>query len=199
MPLPNRMQWRIRQVRKRLRWQSVKAESKARWYFRHASSIGKMPYVVGNPIVTTPKISIGDEFLLWSTYRQTCLGGEGDGELIMGDRIFINTGAVILAYDRITFEDDVGIASEVFISDSDNHPLADREMNQGPIHIGEGAWVATRAMIMPGVTIGARAVIAAGSVVTKDVPAETLVAGVPARPIRKIEYPPGKRTAWKPT
>jgi acetyltransferase-like isoleucine patch superfamily enzyme len=155
--------------------------------------------VIGNPLVTTPRITIGDEFLLWSTYRQTHLGGEGDGELIMGDRIFINTGAIILAYDRITFEDDVGIASEVFISDSDNHPLADRPMNQGPIHIGEGAWVATRAMIMPGVTIGPRAVIAAGSVVTKDVQAETLVAGIPARPIRKIEYPPGKRTAWKPT
>jgi acetyltransferase-like isoleucine patch superfamily enzyme len=56
-----------------------------------------------------------------------------------------------------------------------------------PVTIGAGVWVGARAMIMPGVTIGDGAVIAAGAVVTKDVPPNTLVAGVPARIVRELD------------
>jgi maltose O-acetyltransferase len=56
-----------------------------------------------------------------------------------------------------------------------------------PVTIGAGVWVGARAMILPGVTIGDGAVIAAGAVVTKDVPANTVVAGVPATVVRELE------------
>ena len=56
-----------------------------------------------------------------------------------------------------------------------------------PIHVGENVWIGSHATILPGVTIGENAIVAAGAVVTKDVPADTVVAGVPARPIRKLD------------
>jgi maltose O-acetyltransferase len=56
----------------------------------------------------------------------------------------------------------------------------------GPIEIGDGAWLASRVVVLPGVRIGAGAIVAAGSVVTRDVPDNTLVVGVPARVVRDL-------------
>jgi acetyltransferase-like isoleucine patch superfamily enzyme len=57
------------------------------------------------------------------------------------------------------------------------------------VEIREGAWICTGAIILPGVTIGAEALVAAGAVVTRDVAPRTLVAGVPAKPVKKFELP----------
>jgi acetyltransferase-like isoleucine patch superfamily enzyme len=189
------LQWRLRKLRKDMRPRLLEAEARGRWYFRHANSLGKRPLVVGRPLITTPSLVVGDDLLLWSIHRQTHLGG--DGRLEIGDRVFFNSGAVVLAFDSITIEDDVALASEVFVTDSDNHPVGGQPVRTLPIRICEGAWVATRAMVLPGVTIGSRAVVAAGSVVTADVADDTLVAGAPARLVRKLEYPAGYTTAWK--
>ena len=171
------------------------AELRARWLLRGARSVGARPRVIGRPMISTPDLRIGDDFLLWSHHRVTHLGGTGTLEI--GDRVFVNTGAVVLAFSQVSLADGAGLASEVFISDSDNHSLPDRPLNEAPIVIGRGSWIATRAMIMPGVHIGERAVVAAGAVVTSDVDDDTLVAGVPARPIRKLVYPPGRGSAWR--
>lgn len=191
------MQWRWKQAGKAVRAGRIQAEARGRWYFRHAEHRGRRCWVIGDPLVTARHISVGDDFLLWSIHRQTHLGGEPTGRLEFGDRVFVNSGAVILSFDRISVGDDVAIASEVFITDSDNHPLADRPMRQAPVTIGDGSWIATRAMILAGVTIGSRAVVGAGALVLEDVPDDTLVAGVPARPVRKLTYPPGATTAWR--
>ena len=71
------------------------------------------------------------------------------------------------------------------------HPLDAETRRSGlesarPIRIGDDVWIGGGAIVLPGVTIGDRSVIAAGSVVTRDVPPDTLVAGNPARPLRQL-------------
>jgi acetyltransferase-like isoleucine patch superfamily enzyme len=82
----------------------------------------------------------------------------------------------------------------VAIFDSDHHPIEpSRPTRFAPVRLGANVWVGRSATILPGVTIGDHAVIAAGSIVTDDVPARTLMAGVPARPIRTLDIPDGWR------
>lgn len=172
-----------------------KATLQGRYYLRTAARLGARPRVLGRPLITNPDLHIGDDALIWSHYRTTHLGGTG--RIVLGNRVFLNAGVVILSFVNIEIGDDVALASEVFVTDSDNHALGAQPVREAPIRIGAGSWIATRSIVLPGVQIGTRAVVAAGSVVTTDVEDDTLVAGVPARPVRTIEYPPGRATAWK--
>ncbi|MCU7549563.1 hypothetical protein OCK74_10585 [Chitinophagaceae bacterium LB-8] len=89
----------------------------------------------------------------------------------------------------ITIEDDVLIGPRVNLT-TENHPLdpADRRaLICKPIVIKRNAWIGAAATILPGVTIGENAVVAAGAVVSKDVPANTIVGGVPAKIIKSID------------
>lgn len=88
----------------------------------------------------------------------------------------------------IVIEDKVLIAPNVTII-SVNHPLnltKRRGLELKPVRIKENAWVGANATILPGVTVGKNAVVAAGAVVTKNVPDNMVVAGVPAKGIKKI-------------
>lgn len=99
---------------------------------------------------------------------------------------FINHGARIHAFDRITIGNGVFIGDDVAIRDSDGHNIvgSNKQMTM-PIIIEDHVWIGAKVTIIKGVTIGAGAVVAAGAVVTKDVPANTLVAGVPARIVKE--------------
>ena len=98
---------------------------------------------------------------------------------------FINHGARIHAFERITIGQGVFIGDDVAIRDSDGHEIADSKKPMTmPIVIKDHVWIGARVTIIKGVTIGEGAVVAAGSVVTKDVPAHTMVAGVPAKVIK---------------
>lgn len=104
---------------------------------------------------------------------------------------YMNYAAMIECFDSITIGDDVAISENVVIRDSDNHKLIqDGYQSTQPIVIGNHVWIGMNSVILKGVTIGDGAVIAAGSVVTKDVPPASLVAGVPAK-IKK------KNIAWE--
>lgn len=94
---------------------------------------------------------------------------------------YLNYGSRISCFTEVHIGKDTAIAEEVIIRDSDNHAIvgSNRPM-AAPIHIGDHVWIGMRSMILKGVTIGNGAVVAAGSVVVEDVPAHTLVAGVPA-------------------
>jgi len=112
----------------------------------------------------------------------------------VGRNVYI--GQEFLVFDSgrtelLTLEDDVGIAPFVIvlIHSSPGAPFLEKvyPTQTLPVTIQEGAWIGARATILGGVTIGAHAVVAAGSVVTHDVPPYTVVGGVPAMKIRKID------------
>lgn len=110
----------------------------------------------------------------------------------------------ILCATSIIIGNDVMIAGDCYITDNDGHPIdwrvrRDDVMNRkkgiknwnqvgmSPVNIGNDVWIAPKSIILKGVSIGDGAVIAAGSVVTKDVPSGVIVAGNPARVVRKID------------
>ena len=108
-------------------------------------------------------------------------------QLKVGEKVFINHSLCISAAAGIEIEDGVQIAPQVTIL-TVNHDLKDKTIVKcSPVHIKKGAWIGARAIILPGVTIGENAVVGAGSVVTKDVPSNTVVVGNSAKIIKEIE------------
>ncbi len=107
----------------------------------------------------------------------------------LGRRVFINAACHFQDQGGITIGDDCLIGHAVVFATL-NHGLAPEKrfsMTPAPIVLGRNVWVGSNATILQGVTIGDHAVIAAGAVVTKDVPAYTVVGGVPAKIIRRID------------
>ncbi len=106
----------------------------------------------------------------------------------LGKNVFINHACSFLDIGGITIEDDVQIGPHVNLT-SENHPLdpADRKtLLLQPVIIRRNAWIGAGATILPGITIGENAIVAAGSVVSRDVPPNTVVAGVPARVVKTL-------------
>ena len=109
--------------------------------------------------------------------------------LRFGRDVFVNHGCTAMDLGGIEIGDDVLIGPNVQLISS-GHPLDPatrrRSITTAPIRIGRGVWLAAGATVLQGVTVGEDAVVAAGAVVTKDVPPRTLVAGVPARVVRSL-------------
>ena len=117
------------------------------------------------------------------------VSGRG-GTLRIGDDCFINSGCHVDLSADVTIGREVSLAHEVLII-TNTHEVGPPVRRAGdlrnlPVTIGDGCWLGARAVVLPGVTIGAGALVAAGAVVTADVPPDTLVGGVPARPIRNL-------------
>lgn len=107
----------------------------------------------------------------------------------VGRNVFVNHACEFMDRGGITIGDDVLIGPKVNLV-TINHPLDParrRSTYCAPIVIDKGAWLGASVSIMPGVTIGEYAVVAANAVVTRDVPAFTIVGGIPARVIRSID------------
>jgi acetyltransferase-like isoleucine patch superfamily enzyme len=107
----------------------------------------------------------------------------------IGKNVFINFDCVFLDLGGITIEDNVLIAPKVSLL-SEGHPISPNERQSlvpAHIHIKKNAWIGAGATVLPGVTVGENAIVAAGAVVSKDVPANTIVGGVPAKIIKTIE------------
>ncbi len=106
----------------------------------------------------------------------------------IGKNVFINHACSFLDIGGITIEDDVQIGPRVNLT-SENHPLdpADRKtLLIKPIVIKRNAWIGAGATILPGVTIGENSIVAAGAVVSHDVPPNTIVSGVPAKVVKSL-------------
>lgn len=107
----------------------------------------------------------------------------------VGSHVSINDLVILNARDHITIGNHVSISPGVIINTGGlkyQEPRGQRGHTKAPVVIKDGAWICSGAIINPGVTIGEDAVVAAGAVVTKDVPARTVVGGVPAVAIKNV-------------
>jgi len=106
----------------------------------------------------------------------------------LGKNVFINHGCTFLDLGGIVIEDEVLVGPKVSLI-TENHPVAPEQrkmLDLKGIVLKRNCWIGANSVILPGVTVGVNSVVAAGSVVTKDVPDNTVVAGVPARMINKV-------------
>lgn len=105
----------------------------------------------------------------------------------IGKNVYIMYNFVCMSTGGLVIEDDVRIAANCAIV-TNNHDFADRVvLTCKPVRIKRNAWIGINATILPGVTVGENAIIAAGAVVTKDVPNNALVGGVPAKIIKMVK------------
>lgn len=135
------------------------------------------------------RLAIGDNATLnvkdYIVYSGGFIGIADNATLTLGNG-YMNYDSKIMCFKQISIGDDTFISENVVIRDSDNHKILDgKHIPTQPINIGNHVWIGIGATILKGVTIGDGAIIAAGAVVTKDVPPKTLVGGVPARVIKE--------------
>lgn len=148
------------------------------------------------------KLVIGKNFSCHNTFSTNSIGliqrcmfniSVTGSEIIIGNNVGIS-GSTITASTKITIGDNVRIGSGCLITDTDSHQLQweDRlfkrgEIGEAPITIEDNVFVGARSIILKGVTIGFGSVIGAGSVVTKNIPANCVAAGNPAKVLRKLK------------
>jgi acetyltransferase-like isoleucine patch superfamily enzyme len=113
--------------------------------------------------------------------RLECWSG---ANIRIGNGTYLNRNVEIIAQREVVVGRDCQISWDVVIMDTDQHGFGGEPPTAHPVRLGDRVWVGCRAIILKGVTIGDDAVVAAGSVVTRDVAAGSVVAGVPARLIR---------------
>ncbi|WP_159449279.1 DapH/DapD/GlmU-related protein [Demequina sp. NBRC 110051] len=134
-------------------------------------------------------ITLGDRGNFAAPEARVMLRAVAPASLSIGSRFYINAGASITAYSSVTIGDDFKMGPFASIADTAGHEITAGEGARiAPVVIGNNVWLGRGVAVMPGVTIGDNAIIGANSVVTKDVPADTVVAGTPARPIRSLAH-----------
>lgn len=162
-------------------------------------SLGQGEVTINNSWFETRKRRYVSELRLEKNSTFVC---EGDFRLFQGASIyvapgaklivhgggsFLNTNSTLNCFQHIEIGDGCSISDNVCIADSDSHRIdGDEAHMMAPVIIGDHVWICKNVTILKGVHIGDGAVVGAGSVVTKDVPAHTVVAGNPARPIKTI-------------
>ena len=164
-------------------------------------------------IIGKGTIKIGDNFTFLSgdCFNPICRNLRGaiytmneKAEIIIRNNVGLSS-ACLWAYESITIGNDVNIGGDCLIMDNDAHPLDfvkrrsvyEKQVGRqnymknilsAPIVVEDDVWLGARCVILKGVHIGARSIIAAGSIVTKDIPADCIAGGNPCRIIRKIRY-----------
>ena len=126
---------------------------------------------------------VDDSFVLFPPFNTDC-----GKNLRLGKRVFFNSGCKFQDQGGITIGDDVLVGHNVTIATLNHSMDPDRrgDMEPRPVRIGNKVWIGSNATILPGVSVGEGAIIAAGAVVTKDVAPRSVVGGVPARLIKMI-------------
>lgn len=168
-------------------------QTRPRWYVRMLAPLyqhrGKCSKIHRSVRMDTPpyrKFSLGDYSVVES---YSCINN-AVGDVIIGDHTRVGLHNTVIG--PVTIGNHVNLAQGITVT-ALNHNFTEKDMRideQGvsttPVTIGDDIWIGTNAVILPGVTIGDHSVVAAGAVVTKDVPPHTLVAGVPAKIIKTL-------------
>ncbi|HEX4215195.1 MAG TPA: acyltransferase [Candidatus Dormibacteraeota bacterium] len=144
-------------------------------------------------VVGNGTIRLGPRVRLWGHPTPIELATMGDGELVIGEGTNLNRGVSICAQQSVRIGRNCGFGNDVLVMDTDFHHVGDHASLAAdvaaPVTIGDNVWLASRSVILKGVTIGDGAVVCAGSVVVTDVAAGTVVGGSPARLIRRQQPP----------
>ena len=160
---------------------------------------GKNSYLPDLCTIKNPQyISIGKNFSslynlrieAWDAYENEIF----QPEIIIGDNVNLNSDCHIGCIDKVIIGDNVLIGSKVYISDHSHGEISKEALlispvhrklhSKGPVIIGNNVWVGENVAILPGVTIGLNSIIGANAVVTRDIPANSVVGGNPARIIK---------------
>ena len=168
-------------------------ETRPRWYIRLIAPLyqhrGKHSVIHRSARMDTPpyrKFSLGD----YSVVESFACINNAVGDVVIGDHTRIGLHNTIIGPVKIGSH--VNLAQGITVTalnhnfnDSDKR-IDEQGVSTNPVTIGNDIWIGANAVILPGVTIGDHSVVAAGAVVTKDVPPHSLVAGVPAKVIKQI-------------
>jgi acetyltransferase-like isoleucine patch superfamily enzyme len=151
---------------------------------------GKPLFFEGWPVFRAREgtIRLGRDFRMRGGPTRTRMITRAGGRIETGDYVGINFGCEITSEVLIKIDDYSSIGPHTTIYDTSFHPVSEgEEIRKAPVEIGKNVWIGRDVLILPGVTIGDHSVVASGSIVVKDVPPRTLVAGFPAKPLREIE------------
>jgi acetyltransferase-like isoleucine patch superfamily enzyme len=164
---------------------------RARYYLRSAQSLGPRVRLWGVPAVKNEgQLLLGDRVRLASEISTLELKVGPGAILQIGDRVLLNHGCSIGATKLVRIGDGCNIGSQCILIDNALHELAPERRNEqpasAPVILEDNVWLAARVIVLPGVRIGKNSVIGAGSVVTRDVPADVLAAGIPAKVLRPL-------------
>ncbi len=180
-----------------------------RWYTHHflrpaCDYLGDYATVMKpwHVLISGPNIEIGKcATIIGEPYSPVKIGvwgrESGQGRIKIGDYVLISPGSRIQASDEIIIGDSVMMANGVHITDCDWHGIYDRTQRSDevkPVHIGDNAWLGDHCVVLKGVTIGENSIVAANAVVTRDVPANVVVAGNPARVVKELDLEKGFTT-----
>jgi len=163
---------------------------RARILLRRCDAVGRWTRVWGSVRVQNGgTITLGERVQLRAVPWATELAALPGGRLEIGAGTFVNAGVSLCAGELVRIGSRCQIGPRVMIVDNDFHIAGDplRRSRPRPVVLDDLVWVGAGAMVLKGVHVGRGATIAAGSVVTKDVPTGAVVAGVPARVIRTAE------------
>lgn len=164
--------------------------ARARLYLRQADDTAADVRVIGRPIIRNEgRLVIGDRTWFRSIVAPIEITVAPGAEIQIGSDTHINSGTSICAYRSVRIGCRVEVAPYVSIYDTNFHDLYDRNASPEPepVTVEDDVWLCAKSSVLPGITVGRGAVVAAHALVIRDVEPFSVVSGVPAKVIRRLD------------